>query len=52
MGQTFETSRQAEAMLELPQNALRKDWVKALDSSSTGSTRTLNSRSVGGLSQT
>jgi hypothetical protein len=28
MGQTFETSRQGEAMLELPQNALRKDWVK------------------------
>jgi hypothetical protein len=51
VGQNVETSGQAEDKLELPQNAWRKDWVRAPECSSTGSTRTSNSRGVGGLSQ-
>jgi hypothetical protein len=50
MGQTFETSGQVEAMLELPQNAWKKDRVKAPESSSTGLMRTSTSSGVDGLS--
>jgi hypothetical protein len=52
-GQKVETSGQAEAMWKqkLPQIAWRKDRVKAPENSSTSSTRTSNSRGVGGLSR-